>query len=441
MASRRGFGVRLDKAGTRAGGGKAVDIETYVTEYLRDKLLDAEEQLKSGGGDTRLVQQRLSAMEAEVAAAVRLHAEVEMLRSQVHDKNEQIALLKPVSDGETVRRIEELLDPQQEKIRALEQENAIITRERELGVSAVGGSVSQERYDQLVAENKRLQLDVERGDAGGGGGGGMGKEDLDSLKQIEREVKQMKKDRDALQQRYEEEVQKNRELQTRGAVGGVEGADSGTMRELRENLARQIVENKRLNAAAEGSHQVMFDVQRQIEEKEIEIDKLRVEKDTEIGALQHNLRQLTEDWGKEKDALLWQQRDDHKGLEEQLTRESADNVKLQSMLEELATSLENVASEKQHWQTRAEHAESDLAVAHQLAGIPNFRVAAVANVPGAGQPGLPPAPQQQAYADPTAHVAPASVAMLAPPPGAGGYQYAGQPQTHQAPSVASGYGP
>ena len=102
MASRRGFGVRLDKAGTRAGGGKAVDIETYVTEYLRDKLLDAEEQLKSGGGDTRLVQQRLSAMEAEVAAAVRLHAEVEMLRSQVHDKNEQIALLKPVSDGETV---------------------------------------------------------------------------------------------------------------------------------------------------------------------------------------------------------------------------------------------------------------------------------------------------------------------------------------------------
>ena len=48
----------------------------------------------------------------------------------------------------------------------------------------------------------------------------MGKEDLDSLKQIEREVKQMKKDRDAPQQRYEEEVQKNRELQTRGAVGG-----------------------------------------------------------------------------------------------------------------------------------------------------------------------------------------------------------------------------
>ena len=163
---------------------------------------------------------------------------------------------------------------------------------------------------------------------------------------------------------------------------------------------------------------------------------------SEIGALQHNLRQLTEDWGKEKDALLWQQRDDHKGLEEQLTRESADNVKLQSMLEELATSLENVASEKQHWQTRAEHAESDLAVAHQLAGIPNYSAAAVANVPGAGQPGLPPAPQQQGYAvDPTAHVAPASMAMLAPPPGAGGYQYAGQPQTHQAPSVASGYGP
>ena len=40
MASRRGFGVRLDKAGTRVGGGKAVDIETYVTEYLRDKLLE-----------------------------------------------------------------------------------------------------------------------------------------------------------------------------------------------------------------------------------------------------------------------------------------------------------------------------------------------------------------------------------------------------------------
>ena len=47
---------------------------------------------------------------------------------------------------------------------------------------------------------------------------------------------------------------------------------------LRENLARQIVENKRLNAAAEGSHQVMFDVQRQIEEKEIEIARAEVER-------------------------------------------------------------------------------------------------------------------------------------------------------------------
>ena len=102
------------------------------------------------------------AMEAEVAAAVRLHAEVEMLRSRVR-QNEQIALLKP-DDGETVRR-RGAAGPAAGEDRALEQENAIITRERELGVSAVGGSVSQERYDQLVAENKRLQLEVERGDA------------------------------------------------------------------------------------------------------------------------------------------------------------------------------------------------------------------------------------------------------------------------------------
>ena len=47
---RRGFAVRLDQAGTRSTGGKAADCETYVTEYLRDRIVDLEEQVKRGGG-------------------------------------------------------------------------------------------------------------------------------------------------------------------------------------------------------------------------------------------------------------------------------------------------------------------------------------------------------------------------------------------------------
>ena len=375
MASRRGFGVRLDKPGVRPSGGKATDIETYVTEYLRDKLADAEETLSSGGGDTRLMQQRLSAMEAEVSAAIRLGAEVDMLRSQLRDKDEQISILRPGA-GDASQELRGRLEQQQERVRGLEQENAIITRERELGISTVGGSVSQERYDQLVAENKRLALQIERGEADGGAGG-LSSVDLMDLQGVKRDVKKMKQEKEELQRRYEEEVARRRELEEQGPLGGFAAENPGTMRELRDKIANLVIQNKQLSAAAEGSHQVMFDAQQKVEEKVIEMEDLRRDKDSEIAALEKNIQQaqqvrqkscsmpppphrallaatlrvpafsevfcsLTErrrlrvhrqDWGKEKNAIIWDQKEHHQALEANLTHERKSNVELQAMLE------------------------------------------------------------------------------------------------------------
>jgi chromosome segregation ATPase len=288
MANRRGFGVRLDKPGVRVSGGKATDIETYVTEYLRDKLADAEETLASGGGDARLLQQRLSAMEAEVSSAIRLGAEVDMLRSQLRDKDEQISILRPGA-GDATQELRARLQQQQERVRSLEQENAIITRERELGVSTVGGSVSQERYDQLVNENKRLALQIERGETDGGGG--LSTADLMDLQAVKRDVKKMKQEKQELQHKYEQEVARRRELEDQGPMGGFASENPGTMRELRDKIANLVIQNKQLSAAAEGSHQVMFDAQQKVEEKVIEMEELRRDKDSEIAALEKNIQQ------------------------------------------------------------------------------------------------------------------------------------------------------
>ena len=478
MAQRKGFGVRLDKPGVRASGGKATDIETcaqhplslavsllcffspahrplfslgtrrcrrlhgyrpatlvtecpirfrrrYVTEYLRDKLADAEDTLKSGGGDTRLLQQQLSAMEAEVSAAVRQSAEVDMLRSQVQDKDEQIAILRPGGgggSGELQGRLEQL----QQRVRELEQENAIITRERELGVSTVAGSVSQETYDLLVAENKRLALQIERGELDGGGG--LGSADLEDLKALKRDVKKMKQEREELQRKYEAEVARRRQLEEQGPLGGFATENPTTIKELRDKMAALVVENKRLNATAQGSHQVMFDAQHEVEQKTVEMDKLRMEKESEIAALVANMQQAQQDWGKEKQQLLWEQKEQHKGLEESLQHERNSATALTQMCEELATTLESEVRARTHWEQQAKQAMADLATACQLQGIevpqhsqwqndfaPPQQQQQLAyggqqgsSAAGYGQLGLP--PQQQ------------------PPPPQSGYSYAGQPQ-------------
>ena len=97
---RRGFAVRLDQAGTRSTGGKAADCETYVTEYLRDRIVDLEEQVKRGGGsgsNAKLVQQ-ISDMETETRAAVRHAAESDRLRKELQHKIEQIEILTPLAE-------------------------------------------------------------------------------------------------------------------------------------------------------------------------------------------------------------------------------------------------------------------------------------------------------------------------------------------------------
>ena len=89
----------------------------------------------------------------------------------------------------------------------LERELKTVNREHELGISAAAGTVSQQKYDEIVAANQRLkqQLEVE---------GGMGSHtDLQELQAVKRDVLQMKRERDDLKQRYEEQVSKNRQLQ------------------------------------------------------------------------------------------------------------------------------------------------------------------------------------------------------------------------------------
>jgi hypothetical protein len=98
---RGGFAIRLDSAGKRVTGGKAADCETYVTEYLRDRIADLEDQLKRsggrGGGDGKLRQQ-VADMEAETRAAVRQAAEVDRLRQELQLAHEQIEVLQPLAE-------------------------------------------------------------------------------------------------------------------------------------------------------------------------------------------------------------------------------------------------------------------------------------------------------------------------------------------------------
>ena len=444
----------------------------YVTEYLRDKLADAEETVKTGGGDSRLLQQRLAAMEAEVAQAVRLGAEVDRLRAQLEDKRDELESIRSAggqdaSQAELRGRLAEM----QDHVRALEKENAIITRERELGISAVGGSVSQERYDQLVAENKRLSLQLERGDVDAGG---LGSADLEELKALKRDVRKMKQQREELQQRYEDEVARRRQLEEQGPMGAFAGENPTTIRDLREKMAQLVVENKRLNATAQGSHQVMVDAQSEVETVTMKMDELRLEKDSEIAALTANIEQARQDWGKEKKHMEWEQREQHQHLEEALTHERNDNQKLTSMLEEVATTLESEVRRREHWENRAQYAEQALQTACELQGIevpehshwddlqadlvhqqhgysqglPSVvdQLGYGGSMPGHGQlaahpeEGLPPQHQYQQLTAPPQSGYGYPQQPAAPPQSAHGY--AGQPQqhhAHDAQSVASHY--
>ena len=95
----------------------------------------------------------------------------------------------------------------QARILELERELKTLKREQELGITVAAGTVSQQKYDEMVATNQRLkqQLEVE---------GGMGSHtDLQELQAVKRDVLQMKRERDDLKQRYEEQVLKNRQLQ------------------------------------------------------------------------------------------------------------------------------------------------------------------------------------------------------------------------------------
>jgi hypothetical protein len=422
-----------------------------VTEYLRDKLADAEETLKSGGGDTRLLQQRLAAMEAEVSQAVRLGAEVDYLRSQLQDKDDELASMRSSGGHDAQAELRGQLQATQERVRALEKENAIITRERELGISAVGGSVSQERYDQLVAENKRLFLQLERGEVDAGG---LGSADLEELKALKRDVKKMKQQREDLQQKYEDEVARRRQLEEQGPLGGLAAENPTTIRELREKMAQLVVENKRLNATAQGSHQVMVDAQSEVERVTIQMDELRLEKDSEIAALTSNIEQARQDWGKEKKHMEWEQREENQHLQEALTHERNDNQKLTGMLEEVATTLENEVKRREHWEHRAHGAEQALHTACELQGIevPDLGTDYMLPqpVPGLGAPSAFDAAGYGGSAPGYGQLAAHPEEGLPPPqhqyqplqqmaPSQSGYSYAGQPQQLGGPPQL-GYG-
>lgn len=114
---RRGFAVRLDRAGQRTTGGKAADSETYVTEYLRDRIADMEDQLKrNGGGDARLRKQ-VTDMEAETRAAVRHAAEVDRLKQELGRKNEQIEILKPLVERNNPGAVQRIDEADQKEVR------------------------------------------------------------------------------------------------------------------------------------------------------------------------------------------------------------------------------------------------------------------------------------------------------------------------------------
>lgn len=326
-------------------------------------------------GDSRLLTQKLSAMEAQVSQAITLKTEVVKLTEQLRDKEEEIASMQKPGEPDPQAELRAKLAEEKAKVAQLRQDYAIITRERELGISDVGGSVSQERYDLLLAENQRLVLQLERGELDGGGGLGMA--DLEELTAVKRDVKKMKQDRAELQQKYETQLALNKELQEQGPAAAFATENPTTIKELREKMAHLVVENKRIAAAANSSHRVMVDAQSEVEKATIEVENIRLEKDKEIAVLHADLERLQAEWGEQKKAMEWAHREEHQSLRDQLTHESQDNQKLAGMLEELmahlsqeTTAKEQAIHQRDHWHTRADHAEKSLRAACELQGVP-----------------------------------------------------------------------
>ena len=211
--------MRLDGPGKRASGGKAADCETFVTEYLRDRVADLEGQLArmasngaaGGGGDSARLRQQVSDMAAETRSAIKLAAKVERLSKEANYKDHELGELKdllagaghnPEAYGSTARE-----DEKQTQIFELQEEIKTLIRGQELGVNHVAGAVSQQMFDEVVAENVQLRSQLE--DQGVSGG----QMDVQALQAVRNEIHDLTRENVALKTALEEEQLRSQQLQ------------------------------------------------------------------------------------------------------------------------------------------------------------------------------------------------------------------------------------
>jgi len=324
--SRRGFGVRYDGQGKRLNGARAMDVETFLTEYLRDRIGVLEDTIRNGDGSTDAVRQKMEMMEDELRRAGQATSEADRLRKQVQVLQGQLETYKTLasgSDPSAVAQTEEIGDLKMH-IRDLE---ADLTMERRQSTMGSGGSAQ---------EIQGFRRDLER---------------------LSRENTQLK---DKLQT----EVQMRMAAEDRAASGPdpLVPSSANEVRALREKLANFIVENKKLEKQQTSIREVMLAVQEQCEQKEEEMQKAQEEHEDEISKLTAKLEQARTEWLHEKESVDVRIQAGMSVIEDE-------KQKLHDMLEHVTTEFEKKDEECRAWIARAQNAERDLQLAHELAGV------------------------------------------------------------------------
>lgn len=166
---RRGYGVRYDDPGKRSHSSvpMAVDAQTHVTEWLRERIHDLEDKLASatggpgGGADTAGLQRRIADLEAEARSAVSTGAALTKARAEARELRDEKEVYKEMAEaqGHDVVGVADAAELQA-KVRMLEAKLNTATRERQLGLGgstggAPSGYISEEKYNDVVAQNNK----------------------------------------------------------------------------------------------------------------------------------------------------------------------------------------------------------------------------------------------------------------------------------------------
>eukprot|EP01052_Picozoa_sp_SAG31_P022492 SAG31_NODE_1791_length_7258_cov_12.040928_2_plen_364_part_00 len=337
ISQRKGYGVRYDNAGKRAHSrvGSAIDAETKATEFLRARIKDLETQLASsdagGGADPRASRQRIADLEAVARTAVAtevcglglsphqicqmchqagtagcqlmferltLQAELAHVQEEVRHLEDECSVLREMADakGQNIAPIVETRQLQSE-IRTLKEEQLRMRKEQKLGISSIGapsGHISEDRYNELVIDNNKLQDEIDRLHDGGIAASRIDQRELDEIK---RTVEDLTRTNDELEDQLHAKTEENEVLQNEledlregHAVTdpAIMAGNSTEITKLRDALLNQTVKNRKLAAEATGADEMMKALQHECEEKE----QQNHEKQLRLDQLEHNFQQI-----------------------------------------------------------------------------------------------------------------------------------------------------